>query len=58
MRLACIIGVNPHERLEKQQVFINLKLFDFDGDFWADYAKVIKAVTDVGFSRYQAKCWF
>ena len=30
VKVACIIGVNPHERLEKQQVSINL---DFCGEF-------------------------
>lgn len=31
LKVACIIGVNPHERLEKQQVNINLRV-TVDGD--------------------------
>lgn len=47
MRVSCIIGVNPHERLEKQQVVINLKFELFNGELWTDYAKIAKAVADV-----------
>ncbi|CAD6574683.1 MAG: trifunctional dihydropteroate synthetase [Alectoria sarmentosa] len=31
LKVACIIGVNPHERLEKQQVTINLEILGAQG---------------------------
>lgn len=37
LKLACIIGVNPHERLEKQQVTINLEILGERGKTEEDY---------------------
>lgn len=37
LKLACIIGVNPHERLEKQQVTINLEILGEHGRDEDDY---------------------
>lgn len=37
LKLACIIGVNPHERLEKQQVTINLEILGEHGKDEGDY---------------------
>ena len=37
LKVACIIGVNPHERLEKQQVTINLEILGEDGKEEEDY---------------------
>ena len=37
LKVACIIGVNPHERLEKQQVTINLEILGEDGKDEGDY---------------------
>lgn len=31
LKVACIVGVNPHERLEKQQVTISLEILDEQG---------------------------
>ena len=36
-KVACIIGVNPHERLEKQQITINLEILGEHGKTEADY---------------------
>lgn len=47
MKLACIIGVNPHERLEKQHIVINLIFYEFTNDLFTDYARVVKNITDV-----------
>jgi FolB domain-containing protein len=47
MKLACIIGVNPHERLEKQFVVINLAFYDVEEIVFKDYAKLIKKISDV-----------
>jgi FolB domain-containing protein len=47
MKLACIIGVNPHERLEKQHIVINLIFYEITSDLFTDYAKVVKNITDV-----------
>ena len=37
LKVACIIGVNPHERLEKQQVAINLEILGERGKAEEDY---------------------
>lgn len=37
LKVACIIGVNPHERLEKQQVTINLEILGERGKAEGDY---------------------
>lgn len=37
LKVACIIGVNPHERLEKQQVTINLEILGERGKAEEDY---------------------
>lgn len=37
LKVACIIGVNPHERLEKQQVAINLEILGEHGRDEGDY---------------------
>lgn len=37
LKVACIIGVNPHERLEKQQVTINLEILGERGKDEGDY---------------------
>ena len=37
LKVACIIGVNPHERLEKQQVTINLEILGEHGKDEGDY---------------------
>lgn len=37
LKVACIIGVNPHERLEKQQVTINLEILGEHGIGEQDY---------------------
>ena len=45
--LACKIGVNPHERLEKQSVVLNLTFYDIGADLFTQYSVVIKKITDV-----------
>ena len=37
LKVACIIGVNPHERLEKQQVTIDLEILGESGKAEEDY---------------------
>lgn len=37
LKVACIIGVNPHERLEKQQVTVNLEILGESGRAEEDY---------------------
>ena len=44
LRLACILGVNPHERLEKQPVVINLWLWDFHDALYTGYAGLVRDV--------------
>ncbi|MCJ1371890.1 trifunctional dihydropteroate synthetase [Loxospora ochrophaea] len=39
MKMACIIGVNPHERLEKQLVIVNLGIWE---DLFRDAATAIE----------------
>ena len=48
MKLACIIGVNPHERLEKQNVVLNLTFFDVQENVFTGYHVLLKKITDVG----------
>ena len=48
MKLACIIGVNPHERLEKQYVVLNLTFFDVRENLFTEYHVLLKKITDVG----------
>ena len=38
MKLACITGVNPHERREKQYVVLNLTFYDIDADLFTQYS--------------------
>ena len=47
MKLACIIGVNPHERLEKQHVVVDLSFYDVADSIYKGYAVLVKKVTDV-----------
>lgn len=56
MKLPVIIGVNPHERLEKQQVVIDLTLSEIEehGGIWGHYHDLIREVSDaVEASSYQ-----
>lgn len=46
-KLSCIIGVNPHERLEKQFVVMNLKMFGAGTPMFRGYATWFKDITDV-----------
>ena len=39
LKVACIIGVNPHERLERQQVAISLEILGEVGEEEEDYKK-------------------
>ena len=47
LAVTCIVGVNPHERLEKQRVLIDLTLADFAPEVCRLYAAIVKAVSDV-----------
>ena len=47
LRLNCIIGVNPHERLEKQPVVVNLEFWKFDKVLLVEYAETIKKLSMV-----------
>lgn len=46
LRIACVVGVNPHERLQKQWVVINLTLWEIPGELWVQYPVAIKKVVD------------
>jgi len=60
LKLACIIGVNPHERLEKQNVCIDLKLpgeterpdVDFYKGGFDNWRNLVKRVCEVSHSEY------
>ena len=61
LKLACIIGVNPHERLEKQTVSINLMIpdetehpeIDFKtGEIFATWRHLVKRLCDVSSQKY------
>jgi dihydroneopterin aldolase len=47
LRVACVVGVNPHERLQKQWVVINLTLWEIPSTMWTEYPATIKKVVDV-----------
>lgn len=47
LRLNCIIGVNPHERVEKQPVVVNLEFWKFDKPLLIEYADTIKKISEV-----------
>ncbi|GAB7354090.1 hypothetical protein MBLNU459_g4659t2 [Dothideomycetes sp. NU459] len=46
IKLSCLIGVNPHERLEKQTVVVNLSFFDMINSLFTEYASLVKKTTD------------
>lgn len=65
LKLACIIGVNPHERVEKQNLSIDLRI-QGEAQF-ADYTlqikggfetwrRLIKRICDVGFPSTVQRC--
>lgn len=47
LKIPTIIGVNPHERLEKQQVVIDLTLRDIadHSAIWTEYHEIVRHVT-------------
>jgi dihydroneopterin aldolase/2-amino-4-hydroxy-6-hydroxymethyldihydropteridine diphosphokinase/dihydropteroate synthase len=47
LRVACVVGVNPHERLQKQWVVINLTLWEMPSTLWTEYPAAVKKVVDV-----------
>jgi FolB domain-containing protein len=47
LRLCCIIGVNPHERKEKQVVVLNLKLYSAELSHESDYQSRFAPVVEV-----------
>lgn len=50
IRLACIIGVNPPERLQKQIVVLNLEFSGFNDSLFKAYPEILKDVCEVGLS--------
>ena len=67
LKLACIIGVNPHERLEKQQVTIDLQILgeprssegDFgerDGEGESPWTTLVSRVCSVGLQFCRSPC--
>ena len=50
LKLACIIGVNPHERLEKQYVVINLTFLQVEEVLFTGYAEIVKKISDVSYN--------
>jgi len=51
LRVACVVGVNPHERLQKQWVVIDLRLWEFPEDLWTMYPAAMRTVVDVSLAR-------
>jgi dihydroneopterin aldolase/2-amino-4-hydroxy-6-hydroxymethyldihydropteridine diphosphokinase/dihydropteroate synthase len=47
LRLNCILGVNPHERIEKQPVIINIEFNRFENTLLTEYATSIKLAAEV-----------
>jgi dihydroneopterin aldolase len=55
LRVACVVGVNPHERLQKQWVVVNLTLWEIPQEVWTTYPAVVKKVVDVSHTRFGLK---
>jgi len=47
LRVACVVGVNLHERLQKQWVVISLRLWEFPDDLWTMYPAAMNVVVNV-----------
>lgn len=55
IRIYCILGINPHERLEEQPVYVSLRfrgpgLQDWSTRFIATYQQMTRTVAEVVFS--------
>ncbi|KXX74117.1 Folic acid synthesis protein fol1 [Madurella mycetomatis] len=61
LRVACVLGVNDHERTGKQLVALNLDLYGGNlpakTDYQKDFAPVIKLVEDSSYLTLEALCW-
>jgi len=56
LKVPCIIGVNSHERVEKQTVVIDLKMNDVsEEDLEWNGQPIVKAVTEVSRPKYDAQ---
>ncbi|KAF2105001.1 tetrahydrobiopterin biosynthesis enzymes-like protein [Rhizodiscina lignyota] len=57
IKIPCIIGVNPHERLQKQNVIVDLTFWvvsTHENGLFRDYGAIIQKITDgIGNSSYQ-----
>ena len=47
LRLNCIIGINSHERREKQPVVVNLEFWNYDRHLLVEYDRTIKKISVV-----------
>lgn len=47
LRLNCIIGINPHERREKQPVVVNLEFWKFEKQLLVEYDRTINKISVV-----------
>ena len=47
LRLNCIIGINPHERREKQPVVVNLEFWNFERHLLVEYDRTVKKISVV-----------
>jgi FolB domain-containing protein len=47
LRISCIIGVNPHERLEKQMVVFNIRLYSERNPLFGTHVEVFRQIQDV-----------
>ena len=67
LKVACIVGVNPHERLDKQQVTINLEILGEHGEnqgYWTEqttegkgpWATLVSRVCSVSYDLSRSTC--
>ncbi|KAF1981928.1 FolB-domain-containing protein, partial [Aulographum hederae CBS 113979] len=47
LRVACVIGINPHERVEKQPVVLDLTFYEVKDALFKEYATVVKRISDM-----------
>ena len=47
LRVACVVGVNPHEREQKQWVIFNIRLGGVSDGLWTGYPEAARRVVEV-----------